>query len=197
MTEKELRKLKRRDMLEIMLAQSREIDRLRGELAEAEKKLADRDLKVEKCGDLAEAALAVTGIFEEARKAAEIYLHNVYLSVNRGDADNKDNLQAGDPVNESPKEDLAAADSDEAKSELSTEGEDKVEAEDSVGVIISENEAESDAEDQEEETLTEENSGYVTDTRDIEKIDNSHMEADSPEPADAGEGEEAERSGDE
>lgn len=77
MTEKEFRKLKRRDMLEIMLAQSREIDRLKAALAEAEAKLEDRNLAIEQTGSIAEAALAVTGIFNEAQRAADIYLANI------------------------------------------------------------------------------------------------------------------------
>ena len=78
MTEKEFRKLKRRDMLEIMLAQSREIDRLKKELEDAKAKLADKEIRIERTGSIAEASLAVTNIFEEAQKAAETYLDNLY-----------------------------------------------------------------------------------------------------------------------
>ena len=44
MTEKELLKLKRSEMLEIMLAQSREIDDLRKELEETKAALEDRKI---------------------------------------------------------------------------------------------------------------------------------------------------------
>ena len=57
MTEKELLKLKRSEMLEIMLAQSREIDDLRKELEETKAALEDRKIKVRKAGSLAEASL--------------------------------------------------------------------------------------------------------------------------------------------
>lgn len=77
MTEKEFRRLKRRDMLEIMLAQSREIDRLREELEIANAKLADRNIRIQNSGSIAEAALALTGIFEEAQKAADLYLNSI------------------------------------------------------------------------------------------------------------------------
>ena len=40
MTDKELRKLKRADLLEILLVQSREIDRLKAELKKAKQELA-------------------------------------------------------------------------------------------------------------------------------------------------------------
>ena len=77
MTEKELLKLKRSEMLEIMLAQSREIDELRKELEETKAKLEDRRIKVRKAGSLAEASLQLTNIFEEAQKAADLYVENI------------------------------------------------------------------------------------------------------------------------
>ena len=77
MTEKELLKLKRSEMLEIMLAQSREIDELRKELEETRAKLEDRRIKTRKAGSLAEASLQLTNIFEEAQKAADLYVENI------------------------------------------------------------------------------------------------------------------------
>ena len=77
MTEKELLKLNKSEMLEIMLAQSREIDSLRAQLAEAKAELEDRRITIEKAGSLAEASLQLTRIFEEAQKAADLYLDNV------------------------------------------------------------------------------------------------------------------------
>ena len=90
MTEKEFRKLKRRDMLEIMLAQSREIDRLKGELAAANEKLADKEIRIDRTGSIAEASLAVTNIFEEAQKAAETYLDNLYRRYPKGEGGDAD-----------------------------------------------------------------------------------------------------------
>lgn len=77
MTEKELLKLKRAELLEIMLAQSKEIDSLREQLAEAEEKLASRRIAIKESGSIAEASLKLTQIFEEAQKAADLYLDNV------------------------------------------------------------------------------------------------------------------------
>ena len=77
MTEKELLKLNKSEMLEIMLAQSREIDSLMEQLAEAKAELEDRRITIEKAGSLAEASLQLTRIFEEAQKAADLYLDNV------------------------------------------------------------------------------------------------------------------------
>ena len=77
MTEKELLKLKRSELLEIMLAQSREIDKLREELEETKAKLEDREIRIEKAGSLAEASLRLTNIFEEAQKAVDLYVDNI------------------------------------------------------------------------------------------------------------------------
>ena len=82
MTQKELLKLKRSEMLEIMLAQSREIDELRKELEETKAALEDRKIKVRKAGSLAEASLQLTNIFEEADKAVKIYLDNIRRRIN-------------------------------------------------------------------------------------------------------------------
>ena len=77
MTEKELLKLKRSEMLEIMLAQSQEIDSLRRQLDEANAKLADREIRLSESGSIAEASLRLTNIFEEAQKAVDLYVDNI------------------------------------------------------------------------------------------------------------------------
>ena len=77
MTEQELLKLKRAEILEIMLAQSREIDSLRKELEETKAELEDRRIRIGKAGSLAEASLQLTRVIEEAQKAADIYLENI------------------------------------------------------------------------------------------------------------------------
>ena len=73
----DLLKLKKKDLLEIMLRQSEEIDKLRDQVAELEKQLNDYYFDLSKIGSIAEASLVVTGIFEEAEKAAKIYLMNI------------------------------------------------------------------------------------------------------------------------
>lgn len=77
MTEKELHKLKRGELLEMMLAQSREIDALRARVRDLEEKLADREIRIRESGSIAEAALKLNGIFEAAQAAADQYLENV------------------------------------------------------------------------------------------------------------------------
>ncbi len=73
----DLSRLRKRELLEIMLAQGREIDSLRERVAELEARLADREFEFSKIGSIAEASLAVTDIFKEAEKAAAIYIENI------------------------------------------------------------------------------------------------------------------------
>ena len=77
MTDQELRKLRRSELLEIMIAQSKKIDQLQKKLNAAERKLADKKILLEKTGNIAEAALQLNHIFEDAQEAAEQYLANV------------------------------------------------------------------------------------------------------------------------
>lgn len=77
MTDKDLKKLNRSELLEIMLEQSREIDRLQEELEETRNALQERNLKIESCGSIAEAAAEVNSLFHAAQRAADMYLLNV------------------------------------------------------------------------------------------------------------------------
>ena len=78
----DLLKLKKKDLLEIMLRQSEEIDALRAQVADLQAKLDDRDFQFNRIGSIAEASLAVTNIFQEAEKAAKLYLENIRSKVN-------------------------------------------------------------------------------------------------------------------
>lgn len=77
MTDRELRKLSRKDLLELLLAQSREVDALKDELERTKAALSDRQIHIEKAGSIAEAALRLNGVFEAAQAAADQYLENV------------------------------------------------------------------------------------------------------------------------
>ena len=74
MTDKELKRLNRAELLEMLIAQSKKLARVEEELAEAKKELEERNIAVADSGTLAEASLKLSGIFEDADKAAAIYL---------------------------------------------------------------------------------------------------------------------------
>lgn len=79
MTDKEVKRLSRVELLEMLIAQVEENEKLKARLEEAQAALADRRLVVEQAGTLAEAALQLNHIFEDADLAARQYLENIRL----------------------------------------------------------------------------------------------------------------------
>lgn len=77
MTDKELKRLSRTELLELLLEQTRERERLEKALEEAEQKLADRQLQIEEAGDIAHAVLQINGVMDAAQAAARQYLENM------------------------------------------------------------------------------------------------------------------------
>lgn len=83
MTDKELRKLNRSALLEMLVEQSRENDRLRAQVDELQRLLSDRQLKINQAGSIAEASLQLNQVFEAAQQAAENYRSCIPLRGNR------------------------------------------------------------------------------------------------------------------
>lgn len=79
MTRKELKRLSRLELLELTLELTRENELLRQQLEENRFLLKSRKINIEKAGSIAEAALQLSGIFEAAQEAAELYLENLQL----------------------------------------------------------------------------------------------------------------------
>lgn len=77
MTDRELRKLNRRELLELLIEQEQEVERLQAALQVAEKRTQSREIKLDKAGSIAEAALMLNGVFEAAQAAADQYLDNI------------------------------------------------------------------------------------------------------------------------
>lgn len=77
MEENKLKKLSRKDILELLLEQMKENEELKKDLSMAEKELSRRKLIVENSGSLAEASLEIVEIFKKADEAAQIYLENI------------------------------------------------------------------------------------------------------------------------
>lgn len=86
MTEREMRRLRRVDLLEMLVQLSRENEQLRLELDEANQKLKDRSICMETSGTMAEAALKLNGIFEAADAACRQYQENMEQMVRRQEA---------------------------------------------------------------------------------------------------------------
>ena len=81
MTDKELRKLTRAELLELLLVQSREIDRLNTQVEELYDQIRNREINLAQTGNIAEAALKLNQVFEAAQAAADEYLQNVMNPV--------------------------------------------------------------------------------------------------------------------
>lgn len=77
LTKKELKKLSRAELLELLLVQTLEVERLREELEETKQLLEDKKIRVEKAGSLADAVLQVNEVVNAAQKAADQYLENI------------------------------------------------------------------------------------------------------------------------
>lgn len=86
MDEHELSKLSRRDLLELLLAEEKELQAVRKELAEANIALQNRKIQIEQSGTLVEACLQVNGFFDAAEKAARQYLENIRMQVEETNA---------------------------------------------------------------------------------------------------------------
>lgn len=77
MTDKELKRLSRAELLELLLEQVEENEALRAEAAELKRQLADRIIVMENAGSIAEAALRLNGVFEAAEAAAKQYVDSL------------------------------------------------------------------------------------------------------------------------
>lgn len=77
MTEKELKKLNRYQLLELIILQTEQIADLEKQLENTRQALDSQQIQVTQAGSIAEAAMQLSGIFEAAQTAADTYLENV------------------------------------------------------------------------------------------------------------------------
>lgn len=88
--DKDLRKFKRTELLEVLLEQSRENESQKKEIEELKRtilslkgKLDDRTIRLEKAGTIAEAAFVLNGVYDSAQEAAQQYLDSLELLYER------------------------------------------------------------------------------------------------------------------
>ena len=77
MTDKEFKRLSRAQLIEIIYQLQLQIDKLDEEKQELESKLADKRLRLQSAGNIAEAALEINDCFRSAQNAAEQYLNEI------------------------------------------------------------------------------------------------------------------------
>lgn len=73
----DIRHLKRAELLELLIEQSKEVEELRRQVSLLQQQLEDRTIRMEKTGTLAEASLALTDIFKAADEAASQYISSI------------------------------------------------------------------------------------------------------------------------
>ncbi len=81
MADKELRRMNRTELIEIIYALQQNEQKLREENDKMTAELEDRKIRMDESGSIAEAALSLNHIFEDAQAAADQYL----LSLQRGE----------------------------------------------------------------------------------------------------------------
>ena len=81
MAKKDLKNLNRRELLQLLLAQAEENERLRSELEQVKMELKNREVVMKEAGTMAEASLQLSGIFDAADAAVKQYVENIHRMV--------------------------------------------------------------------------------------------------------------------
>lgn len=77
MTTKEMKRLSRADLLEMLIDQGTELQQTRQQLTEAQCALDTKRIAIDNAGDIAEAALQLNGVFDAAQAACSQYMENI------------------------------------------------------------------------------------------------------------------------
>lgn len=77
MTDRQLRKASRPDLLQLLLEEKRSNEALRAQLEQLQLQLESRQMRMNQAGSLAEAALKLSGIFDAAESACQYYTENI------------------------------------------------------------------------------------------------------------------------
>lgn len=88
MTEQEMKRLSRAELLEVILLQIRDNEQLKEENEKLQQQVDERILAIDQSGDLAEACLRLNHIFQDAENAVAQYKENIiYRAQGLGVAD--------------------------------------------------------------------------------------------------------------
>ena len=77
MTDRQLRKASRSDLLKLLLEEKKVNEALRDRIQQMQLRLDNRQLHMNQAGSLAEAALKLSGIFDAAESACQYYTENI------------------------------------------------------------------------------------------------------------------------
>lgn len=83
MEQKDLKRLSRADLLEMLVDQSAELQRMQMKYEAAQRALDQRTIMIDKAGSIADAALQLNGVFEAAQASAQQYIDSVEALAQR------------------------------------------------------------------------------------------------------------------
>lgn len=116
MKDKDLKRLRRSDLVEIIYRLQENEKALNQEITALKQKLNDRRIAVEEAGSIAEAALRLNSVFETAQKAADEYLKNIKANSDQASrALDEANAKAESILSDADNERKEAADELDAK----------------------------------------------------------------------------------
>lgn len=81
MADKKLKRMSRAELLELLIEQMEENEQLRAQLEDAQARLNERDIIMQRAGSIAKAALELNRVFEAADAAARQYVESVCRAV--------------------------------------------------------------------------------------------------------------------
>ena len=77
MFNKELKKLSRRELIDIIYQLKKNEQQMQAEIASLKEALEEKRIRLSEAGSVAEAALSVTNVFTAAQQSADLYLHEI------------------------------------------------------------------------------------------------------------------------
>jgi cell division septum initiation protein DivIVA len=80
-TDKDLKKLNRYQLLELLIIQTERADKMQARLEEMEKQANEQSVKMTSLGSIAEASMQLSGVFQAAQTAADQYIEGARMKA--------------------------------------------------------------------------------------------------------------------
>lgn len=77
MISKELKKLSRRELVDIIYQMKKNEQQMQEEIAALQDALQEKRIRISEAGSIAEAATSITNVFASAQRAADLYLQEI------------------------------------------------------------------------------------------------------------------------
>ena len=74
---KELKKLHRRELMDIIYQMKKNEQQMQAEIVSLQEALQDKRIRLSTAGSISEAAASITNVFSAAQKTADLYLHEI------------------------------------------------------------------------------------------------------------------------